>query len=353
MALERLLGPCEAGGGQAAKNPGAADKPQGAGGNKLAGDETTGAGRSGEAAGEAQGLTAGGAAGQSGGGCVPVKPYAKAGARLPFRGEETIAELAADVAVAAQAIGASSWSRPEGPTQQTSSRSRPRDWPQAVPGGEPVHQLLIGRGPHGAAARMIDLDRAAGRNPDPVVVGTVRTRGHDRHPVGFGPADTGFGHGGRGATAQGQGPPARGAVRPFAGPVLARSQWPARAFPAVTFGVLVANSVTLSRANAVTIATGPSISPGFSITVATIVIIDACPGCRVSFRGAAADSLGVGAAIARHRAWLGVGGARFQGCYRARTGPDHSGSGRGRGHALAGRGQSASFARIGLHAGAP
>lgn len=155
MALERLLGPCEAGGGQAAKNPGAADKPQGAGGNKLAGDETTGAGRSGEAAGEAQGLTAGGAAGQSGGGCVPVKPYAKVGARLPFRGEETIAELAADVAVAAQAIGASSWSRPEGPTQQTSSRSRPRDWPQAVPGGEPVHQLLIGRGPHGAAARMI------------------------------------------------------------------------------------------------------------------------------------------------------------------------------------------------------
>ncbi|HEY0713470.1 MAG TPA: hypothetical protein VGF45_12405 [Polyangia bacterium] len=66
-------------------------------------------------------------------------------------GDDLIAEVAAAVSAAAQAGPAPAWSRPEGPTRP----DRPqRELPQPLPGVDPVHQLLIGKRPNGAEARM-------------------------------------------------------------------------------------------------------------------------------------------------------------------------------------------------------
>jgi hypothetical protein len=67
-------------------------------------------------------------------------------------GESAIAELAAAVSAAAAVPGAHQWARPEGPTHAT---PRARELPRPLSGGDPVHQLLIGKGPSGAEARMV------------------------------------------------------------------------------------------------------------------------------------------------------------------------------------------------------
>ncbi|HEY0706074.1 MAG TPA: hypothetical protein VGG33_04720 [Polyangia bacterium] len=98
----------------------------------------------GAASGADDGLGAGLAT--AGPGSVSAKP-GKAGSP----GEELIAEVAAAVSAAAQVSPGQGWSRPEGPTRP----DRPvRELPQPLPGVDPVHQLLIGKGPNGAEARM-------------------------------------------------------------------------------------------------------------------------------------------------------------------------------------------------------
>lgn len=66
-------------------------------------------------------------------------------------GEEVIAEVAAAVSAAAQLQAPTGWTRPEGPTRP---EPRARELPQPMPGVDPIHQLLIGKGPNGAEARM-------------------------------------------------------------------------------------------------------------------------------------------------------------------------------------------------------
>jgi hypothetical protein len=73
-------------------------------------------------------------------------------ARAQTPGEEAITEVAAAISAAAQAPTPQAWNRPEGPTQQA---QRPRELPQPLPGVDPVHQLLIGKGPGGTEAKMI------------------------------------------------------------------------------------------------------------------------------------------------------------------------------------------------------
>jgi hypothetical protein len=75
----------------------------------------------------------------------------KAG-RPPSKAEESIADVAAAISAAALPPGAQSWARPEGPAQ---GPQRPRELPQPLPGVDPVHQLLIGKGPNGSEAKMI------------------------------------------------------------------------------------------------------------------------------------------------------------------------------------------------------
>jgi hypothetical protein len=75
----------------------------------------------------------------------------KAG-RPQSKAEESIADVAAAISAAALPPGVHSWARPEGPAQ---GPQRPRELPQPLPGVDPVHQLLIGKGPNGSEAKMI------------------------------------------------------------------------------------------------------------------------------------------------------------------------------------------------------
>jgi hypothetical protein len=115
------------------------------------GEGATGA--SGKKTGQAAALSAGLAEDPSLAAGVPGGPLAAKAStgKGGSSGEELIAEVAAALSVAAQLSPAQGWSRPEGPTRP----DRPaRELPQPLPGVDPIHQLLIGKGPNGAEARM-------------------------------------------------------------------------------------------------------------------------------------------------------------------------------------------------------
>ena len=65
--------------------------------------------------------------------------------------EEAMIDVAAAVSQAAQPAQGQSWARPEGPMR---AETRSRNLPQ-YPGVDPIHQLLIGKGPNGSEARML------------------------------------------------------------------------------------------------------------------------------------------------------------------------------------------------------
>ncbi len=112
-----------------------------------------GKGNLGDSAGGGAGDDAGGAQATSGGAAQETKE-AKAAkeAKGKSPGEEAISEVAAAISAAAQLGQTPAWSRPEGPTQ---AAPRPRELPQPAPGSDPIHQLLIGKGPDGAEAKMM------------------------------------------------------------------------------------------------------------------------------------------------------------------------------------------------------
>jgi hypothetical protein len=151
--------------GQASGKPGG-EKTE-TGGKAMDGDDDMSAlGGGGTATGQSGGTGIGrkgrGAGGEgSGGGSDDTGPAAgaaggagaagKAG-RPQTKVEESITDVAAAISAAALPQGVHSWARPEGPAQ---GPQRPRELPQPLPGVDPVHQLLIGKGPHGAEAKMI------------------------------------------------------------------------------------------------------------------------------------------------------------------------------------------------------
>jgi hypothetical protein len=160
------------GGGAHAAKPGATDKPEG-GPGKTSGDKPEGTGKADDLGladdlGTLGGPGAAGSAGRKGaagaegsapgadelgiGGAGGAAGVAGKGAKTQTPGEESIVEVAAAISAAAQVPVAPAWARPEGPTQ---AAQRPRELPQPLPGVDPVHQLLIGKGPDGAEAKMI------------------------------------------------------------------------------------------------------------------------------------------------------------------------------------------------------